>query len=369
MIASTQTILISIERQILETAGFDFRTRQPHKLLAKYIALAFAPEIARRSSEYADFCRLAFDISVDMYKTAAPMKQTSSTLAIAVVSLAARLTDEQVLGQFEDTVDYQAASTYQGAVVETVFDLLELYTQSQKNTRVGQRYETSQFVDIQFALVSHKNKHAAYRFQTFCQACVDDGCANNIATSNGGSGTGTTAYHSTTPSPLVSLPTPGSTTAVSTSRKSKRNIVQEGTLRFHFYPERARHELDQVERHFAEEYEEYEIEVEEEVPPDPESTPTPPPSGPRHNGNSSNGLHPDRERNVHYDDVPTGPRADSGTGAWGMHPDRERRSGGGDDRGGRRDGRHGGGSRSGRHGHGRNSRGGGDRRSRRNGPY
>lgn len=77
--------IIGLERLMLESAGFDFRNRYPQKLMVK---LARAANFDPRSEG-----RTAWNLSVDLYRTFAPLKQGSPTLAIACLELAARLHD------------------------------------------------------------------------------------------------------------------------------------------------------------------------------------------------------------------------------------------------------------------------------------
>lgn len=68
---------------MLESAGFDFRNRYPQKLMVKLArALGFD-----RNNEG----KTAWNLSIDLYRTFAPLKQTTPTIAIACLELAARL--------------------------------------------------------------------------------------------------------------------------------------------------------------------------------------------------------------------------------------------------------------------------------------
>lgn len=74
---------------MLEASGFDFRTRHPQKTLAK---LAQHYKLSKES-EVSD---LAYRISLDLYRTFAPIKQTTSTMAFSCLELAGRLLDQRV---------------------------------------------------------------------------------------------------------------------------------------------------------------------------------------------------------------------------------------------------------------------------------
>jgi CTD kinase subunit beta len=68
---------------MLEGASFDFRNRHPQKLVAK---LAKGYGFPKKTVG-----KTAYTICLDLYRTFAPLKQGTSTMAIACVELAARL--------------------------------------------------------------------------------------------------------------------------------------------------------------------------------------------------------------------------------------------------------------------------------------
>lgn len=75
--------VLGLERLMLESAGFDFRNRYPQKLMIKLArVLQFDPN---------NEAKMMWNLSLDMYRTFAPLKQTTPTMAIACVELAARL--------------------------------------------------------------------------------------------------------------------------------------------------------------------------------------------------------------------------------------------------------------------------------------
>lgn len=76
-------LIIGLERLMLEASAFDFRNRYPQKVLVK---LCKAVGMERESE-----ARTAWHLSLDLYRTFAPLKQSTSTMAIACVELAARL--------------------------------------------------------------------------------------------------------------------------------------------------------------------------------------------------------------------------------------------------------------------------------------
>ncbi|TQV92692.1 cyclin [Cordyceps javanica] len=308
-------IIIGLERHILETIGFDFRTRYPQKLLVKIVRsiLGASNETARA------FYATAYAMCIDMYKTLVPVKRTTFSMAMAVVELTARLSPSEqqphLLARIEafaaqrqrqQQQQQQPQQTQQQArapVVETMLDLLDLYVQHHKATKLGARFDLARFIDIKIQLNKDLDASCAPRFLFHCQKCEIDAPAEPLAAAAGAATTTTTTA---TPS------------GMSPARRSARG--QDGTMRFVFDPEAARSEQDAVGLFFKEEYEEYEMEVEEPVPPPPE------PRGPRDGGQ------------------------DGGGGGGGGGGSSSRRSGGG-----------GGGGGGGGHGRGGGYRGGGHR--------
>ena len=74
---------------MLEASSFDFRGRHPQQLtikLAKYYGLSSTSAVSKT----------AFQISLDLYRTFAPLKQTTAAMAFASLELAGRLHDEHI---------------------------------------------------------------------------------------------------------------------------------------------------------------------------------------------------------------------------------------------------------------------------------
>lgn len=72
---------------MLEASGFDFRNRHPQVLLIK-LAKKYGYE---RTDPVGT---TAYGISLDLYRTFAPLKQTTPTMAFACLELAGRLLNE-----------------------------------------------------------------------------------------------------------------------------------------------------------------------------------------------------------------------------------------------------------------------------------
>lgn len=95
-------IIIGVERLMLEASGFDFRNRYPQRLLLK-IAKVYGVDRATIG-------KTAYNMSLDLYRTFAPLKQTTSTMAIACVELAGRVHDQPV-AELEAGKDYEKLQT------------------------------------------------------------------------------------------------------------------------------------------------------------------------------------------------------------------------------------------------------------------
>lgn len=209
-------------------------------------------------AEATAFFTTAYTMCIDMYKSFVPVKRTTFAMAMAIVELTARVT-----GQHLDKVEAFTASRRQynrTAVTETMLDLLDLYVQHHKSTKLGAQFDLARFIDIKIQLNNDLDTTAQPRYLYHCQKCEID-----------------------EPQP----PTPGGAppSAVPGEAPMRRSARgQDGTMRFVFDPEAAKSEQDTVGGFFKEEFEEYEIEVEEPMPPPPEH-----PSGGRDGGQGRGG--------------------------------------------------------------------------------
>lgn len=83
---------------MLEASGFDFRNRYPQKLLLK---------LARHYSvDQVTVGKTAYNMSLDLYRTLAPLKQTAATMAVSCIELAGRVWDQN-LRQLEAQTGYK----------------------------------------------------------------------------------------------------------------------------------------------------------------------------------------------------------------------------------------------------------------------
>ena len=81
-------LIVGLERSMLEASGFDYRNREPQRLLIK---LCKYYNVDRKT-----IGKTAYNMSLDLYRTFAPLKQTTPTMAIACVELSARLHQQNV---------------------------------------------------------------------------------------------------------------------------------------------------------------------------------------------------------------------------------------------------------------------------------
>ena len=90
MFESHSKVIIGLERLMLEASGFDFRNRSPQRLVLK---LAKYYRVDRKTVG-----KTAYNISLDLYRTFAPLKQTTPAMAIACVELSGRIHEEHIEG-------------------------------------------------------------------------------------------------------------------------------------------------------------------------------------------------------------------------------------------------------------------------------
>lgn len=151
---------------MLESSSFDFRNRYPQKTLIK---------LARVCGLDAETTgKTAFNISRDLYRTFAPLKQSTQTMAIACVELSLRLRESdlrlvngehgldymewrtsraEVMGESQDICSaWPSARSLLTILQETMLDLLDLYTHHRALTIVGPSYPLDTFIAIRITL-------------------------------------------------------------------------------------------------------------------------------------------------------------------------------------------------------------------------
>ncbi|OBT78935.1 hypothetical protein VF21_02841 [Pseudogymnoascus sp. 05NY08] len=248
--------IIGLERLMLEASGFDYRNRYPQKYLIK---------LGRRCQLDKDVVKLAYKMMLDLYRTFAPLKVTSSAMSFACLELSCRLLSKQEdhLAAFDKT-KWRVPREH---VMEGMLDLLELYTHFQKATKLGSQYTIERFIGIRIALNQEAEELRLPRFGEWSEV----------------KGNGAMKGLKTPKTPI----TPASPSEVRANGKAAGDVAspatlsprsggsgrrggargQEGTVRFMLDGVQARSEKEVVAEYFRNEFEEYEVEVEEEMAP------------------------------------------------------------------------------------------------------
>jgi CTD kinase subunit beta len=128
---SPSRTMTGIERMILEAVGFDFRNRCPQPMvikLAKFYGV----------SKATGFC--AWYVCNDLYRTFAPLKQTTSTMAFASLELATRIEDEHC-EELQDGADYKRLGSSRDCVMGK--SSLSVSDSSNPSQRQSSIYSTS----------------------------------------------------------------------------------------------------------------------------------------------------------------------------------------------------------------------------------
>lgn len=221
---TTKTIHI-LERLMLESSGFDFRNRYPQKLLVK-----LAKHYFKLSKPLAI---TAFDASLDLYRTYAPLKQSTATMALACLELAARLhADTDAISKIT-AADTDRWSTSRAEVLETLLDLLEMYAHSGKAALLGATHSLDTFIPITITL---RKEREADDLPRYTMAPVEGALLTSPTTPADRAG------------PLVTPQSISPQSPAPGSRASERG--REGTVRFMLDPERAIEEKKTVRDFF-----------------------------------------------------------------------------------------------------------------------
>lgn len=238
---------------MVEAINFDFRVRYPQKIVAKIVKKA-----SGSTAEVSAFITTALKMSIDLYMTYAPLKHTSYTCAVVIVQLTAMLTNQ--LNEFE-SIDPHDWHTDRQCVAEVMLDLLDLYTQHGKATKLSPDYDLQTFIDIQIRVNSYSEQQNLSRYVNQCREC-----------------------QSTIPPPTPASDSPMSFNTPSASGTStiKRGLkgADGGTTRFIFDADEAVREKATYNEYNMDEFEEWEEEFEEPIP-DPRDERRHEPRGPR----------------------------------------------------------------------------------------
>ena len=256
--------IIGLERLMLEASGFDFRNRYPQKLLLK---------IARHHLVDQEMVgKTAYNMSLDLYRTFAPLKQTAATMAVSCVELAGRVLDQN-LQELEAQKGYEHFCITRAEVMgesleracflldliyrlETLLDLLDLYTHHRTSTIVGQDHALEKFISIRITLNQEASANKILRHtQTKRKLAV-----NGVKLTNGTKDAKSKKIVNFPPSSGDVVMTNATATATNGASLSKPGL-KDGTVRFMLDPQRAKEEKDTVSEFFNLEEEEYEVEV------------------------------------------------------------------------------------------------------------
>ncbi|KAK1064926.1 RNA polymerase II C-terminal domain kinase beta subunit [Friedmanniomyces endolithicus] len=282
-------IVIGLERLMLESSSFDFRSKYPHKLLVK--VCKNLPE----SEEKRAVSSVAWSVVTDLHRTFAHLKQSTATVALASLELAAHLQASAsgngtslVKKQLQE-MDVGKWSRSREEIMETLLDLLDLYTHHTSSTIVGTKYSLDDFLRIRLALNKECNDNGIPRFTVAPERSVSLGQQGaTLRVANG---------H---PTP-VSPPQPGTQpaqTQQSTSGILPHSAIPEGggTLRFMLNPQLAAEEKTEVQKFYVEEWEEYDEEIEVPIPASARPAKVRSPSKDRHSNHGSRDHGRDRAR-------------------------------------------------------------------------
>ncbi|KAJ5272801.1 hypothetical protein N7478_007926 [Penicillium angulare] len=224
--------IIGLERLMLESSGFDFRTRHPHKTLFK---------LARRHKLPTEGLHLAYRISLDLYRTYAPLKQGTPTLAFACLELSGRLLDQRIEA-LESEEGYTEWNTSREEVLETLFDLLELYTHHRSSTTVGPHFPADRFLTVRIPLNQEAGANQIARYAFWTERPRHPKTNNGISSG-----------------PPARLPHP-LTPIAANGERHRPEKGRDAAVRFMLDPAQAEGEKKQVEEYFKVETEEYEVE-------------------------------------------------------------------------------------------------------------
>jgi CTD kinase subunit beta len=208
---------------MLESSSFDFRSRQPQELLIKFLKYY---NFDQRSS----VAKLAYKMSLDLYRTWAPLKQTTTVMVFACMELSGRLIGEEHTDICTGK-DYERWSVERVHVMETMLDLLELYTHHRTQTVVGGDFPLETFLKVRIPLNQESEEKNIPRFSAWKEEHENEEPA---AATNGVNGKSTMRKEDGHRGPL------GLVAAMKTTRVGERG--REGTVRFILNPDRERDE-------------------------------------------------------------------------------------------------------------------------------
>lgn len=241
---------------MLEASGFDFRVRYPQKHLIK---------LCKEADVDKDAAKVAYEVMIDLYRTFAPLKQTCATMSFACIELATLILEKQ-----QESVRDQQPSRYRkwcttrAQIMETLLDLLDLYTHFQKSSIVGPSHNVEKFIQLKIKLNQELEEDALSRYTEQHEAPKTNGFKSNIKTPK-------TPITPASPSDTringrdIASPATLSPRSSGSGRKSIGARGQDGTIRFMLDAEQVKQEKEMVAEYFKVEYEDYEVEIEEPI--------------------------------------------------------------------------------------------------------
>lgn len=256
---------------MLEASSFDFRNRHAQPLIVK-LAKYYGYE------RHSAIAQTAHSVSLDLYRTFAPLKQSTATMAFACLELAGRLHGQEkeaiVDGRDYKRWDIERATVMgtQAAlripldasikhnhcnirdknnhnannvlvIIETILDLLDLYTHYTKFTIVGPEFPLDSFLNVRIPLNEELNTRRIPRYTEYVDpkhlGRKADPAGYAIAATNGvlppTNGLPPHARQRTSPTSPATPGTPG-------IRQKAGERGKEGTIRFMLNPDREREE-------------------------------------------------------------------------------------------------------------------------------
>ncbi|ESZ93336.1 hypothetical protein SBOR_6263 [Sclerotinia borealis F-4128] len=241
--------VIGLERLMLEASSFDFRVRYPQKHLIKLV---------KKGGIQRDVAQVAYQVMLDLYRTFAPLKQTCSTMSFACVELATLIYEKQKGWRGPS---YKKWWTSRSEIMETMLDLLDLYTHYQKQSIVGPLHNIEKFISIRIKINQELEEKKLPRNTEFYE----------LPRNNGMRHAPNTPVTPASPTDLrfnghVASPANMSPKSVSSGGNKPTGIRgQNGTVRFMLDANTAKDEMEMANEYFRDEFEDYEVEIEETV--------------------------------------------------------------------------------------------------------
>ncbi|EEP78412.1 predicted protein [Uncinocarpus reesii 1704] len=179
-------------------------------------------------------------------------------MAFACLELAGRLSESR-LEDVESGSEYEQWQTSRAEVMETMLDLLELYTHHRNSTSIGRDFSIDTLLNIRIPLNREADSKKLTRYGYYNKRKPD---TNGVRAINGSgknrdkdnrNATGSAPKDTTRVNPLAP-------TAAHDPARPSNERGRDSTIRFMLDPEQARAEKETVEGYFKVEMEEYEVE-------------------------------------------------------------------------------------------------------------